>query len=117
MLKRKCLLTGTFWAVLVLSLGLYPSVTFAQTEVPYVEPSQCPIEVPEDADLECGYLIAPENYANPDGRLIRMPYVILHSTGPNPDPTPLLYTAGGPGYSSMSTVGGWARSPTTRAAS
>jgi pimeloyl-ACP methyl ester carboxylesterase len=111
MLKRVCLTTGMFLAVLAFSLIFNTSVTFAESEVPYVEPSHCPIEVPEDADLECGYLVAPENYAEPNGRLIRMPYVILHSTGPNPDPTPLLYTAGGPGYSSMSTVGGWARSP------
>jgi len=111
MKKRSYVILGTCLAVLTLSPVFNQSVTFAQSNLPYVETSPCPIEVPEDADLECGYLVAPENYAEPDGRIVRMPYVILHSTGPNPDPTPLLYTAGGPGYSSMSTVGGWAQSP------
>jgi len=107
MKKRSYVILGTCLAVLTLSLVLNQSVTFAQSEVPYVEPSPCPIEVPEDADLECGYLVAPENYAEPDGRLIRMPYIILHTKSPDPNQVPLLFTEGGPGGESLQSVWGF----------
>ena len=76
----------------------------AQEGAPFVTPAECPIEVPANADIECGYLSAPENYDQPEGRWIRMPYIILHSPTAEPDATPLLFTEGGPGGDSLQSI-------------
>jgi pimeloyl-ACP methyl ester carboxylesterase len=96
-----------FGALFTLSLGLFPSSSFAESELPYVEPADCAIEVPADADLECGVLVAPENYALPEGRQVRMPYIILHSPSPDSGQTPVLFTEGGPGGTSLQSVWGF----------
>jgi len=82
-----------------------------QREAPRFEPSDCPIDVPDDPPIDCGYLIVPEDYDDSEGTTIRLPVIIIHSRSENPAPDPLLYTAGGPGYSSLSSVWGFAGSP------
>jgi hypothetical protein len=81
------------------------SETRAQEAIPRFERSKCPIEVPSEASIECGTLIAPENYDNPDGRTVRLPVIILHSRQANPSEEALLFTEGGPGFSSLGSVG------------
>lgn len=78
--------------------------------MPYVESADCVIEVPSDADLECGVLVAPENYAVPEGRQVRMPYIILHSPSPASGQTPVMFTEGGPGGTSLQSVWGFKNS-------
>jgi pimeloyl-ACP methyl ester carboxylesterase len=75
-----------------------------------VESADCVIEVPSDADLECGVLVAPENYAVPEGRQVRMPYIILHSPSPASGQTPVMFTEGGPGGTSLQSVWGFKNS-------
>ncbi len=70
-------------------------------DVGKVSSIQCPIEVPESVETECGALQVPENYADPDSVNIQLPYIILHSPNPNQAPDPLIFTQGGPGYSSL----------------
>jgi pimeloyl-ACP methyl ester carboxylesterase len=96
----------------ILLLG--PGRVQAQAERPF--PAQttsipCPIDVPATVETTCGALIVPENYAEPDGARVRLPYIILHSPHPNPAPDPLVYTLGGPGYSSLVAVWGFVDSP------
>ncbi|MDF2190687.1 alpha/beta fold hydrolase [Paraflavitalea sp. CAU 1676] len=52
---------------------------------------------------ECGYLIVPENREKKHSRMIKLPYVIVRSKNPAKHKDPVLYTAGGPGGSSL----GW----------
>lgn len=97
------------WVCVVLvSLGLwmgsFPEPILAQVAAPSFEPAACPVEVPEEASVACGYLVAPEDYANPAGATVRLPVIILHSRSPNPAPDPVLYTEGGPGFSSLGAV-------------
>ncbi|MEJ2758960.1 MAG: hypothetical protein P8046_10815, partial [Anaerolineales bacterium] len=75
--------------------------------MPYVEPVDCPIEVPGNAEIDCGVLVTPENYAKPGGAVVRLPYIYINSTSPNPASTPMLFTEGGPGYSSLRQVWGF----------
>lgn len=89
----------------------FAPVVYAEGEVPRFEPADCPIDVPNDPPINCGYLIVPEDYDDPEGATIRLPVIIIHSRSANPAPDPLLYTSGGPGYSSLSSVWGFARSP------
>ena len=82
----------------------------ASVDLPRFEPGPCPIEVPEEATIECGTLIAPEDYEKPAGRTVRLPVFIIRSPNPNAAPDPLLFTQGGPGYTSVNSVWDFARS-------
>jgi pimeloyl-ACP methyl ester carboxylesterase len=91
---------------------LFTPLTFthAQEAIPRFEPSECPVNVPDNPPVDCGYLIVPEDYDAPSGKTIRLPVIIIHSSSPNPAPDPILFTEGGPGYSSLGSVWYMARS-------
>lgn len=48
-----------------------------------------------------GYLEVLENRDKPNGNTIKLPVYIFKSRSKNPKPDPILYTVGGPGYTSM----------------
>jgi pimeloyl-ACP methyl ester carboxylesterase len=48
-------------------------------------------------DVECGYLLVPENRDDPDSPMIRIAFSIFHSRADNPEPDPIVYLSGGPG--------------------
>lgn len=79
--------------------------SYAQEVIPRFEPADCPVDVPDNPPIDCGYLLVPENYDAPSGEIIRLPVIIIHSRSSNPAPDPILYTEGGPGYSSLGSVG------------
>lgn len=54
----------------------------------------------------CGYLVVPENRSRPGSGMVRLPFIILRSKNPHKHQDPLLYTAGGPGGSSLSWIQG-----------
>lgn len=70
----------------------------------------CPIDVPDGA--ECGELVVPENHDEPDGPELRLPYVIIRNRSGSAEPDPVIFTTGGPGYSSLSSAWGFAESAT-----
>ncbi|NIN64140.1 MAG: alpha/beta fold hydrolase [Anaerolineae bacterium] len=49
-------------------------------------------------DLECGYLVVPEDRDDPASTLVRLPVVIFRTLNPNPKLDPVIYLAGGGGY-------------------
>lgn len=51
----------------------------------------------EALGFECGYVIAPERHANPDGPTIRLPVAIRRATAADARPDPLFLAQGGPG--------------------
>lgn len=53
----------------------------------------------EGTTYSCGIVVVPENHDKPDGRLIELFYLKLHSTGATPAADPMIYLAGGPGSS------------------
>jgi pimeloyl-ACP methyl ester carboxylesterase len=73
----------------------------AQGTLPRFERSDCPIEVPSEPPIECGYLVTLEDYDNPESREIRTAVIIIRSRNENPSKDALLFTEGGPGYSSL----------------
>lgn len=87
------------------------SPALAQPELPRFEPSACPLEIPNDPPIDCGYLIVPEHHDDPASATIRLPVLTIHSHSPDPQPDPILYTGGGPGSSSLPAVWHFARSP------
>ena len=46
---------------------------------------------------ECGYLHVPEDRNHPNGRVLDLKIVIVRAYGPDRQPDPLFYIAGGPG--------------------
>jgi len=111
-----------FWAAGVLALagGLLfgpaappaaagPAVPPVQGGGAYFETAPCPFEpgrLPPDAHVDCGYLIVPEDRAQPI-RTVRLAVAILRSPNPNPLPDPILYLSGGPGDSALDSIDYW----------
>lgn len=69
------------------------------------ESAPCMFSVPagyqEGKDVSCGWLIVPEQHANPNGPTIRLAVAIFKSRAANPQPDPLVMAQGGPGGSTI----------------
>ena len=86
----------------VLSCVLLCGSAIAQEAVPRFEPSACPFEGAEVRDdVQCGYLVVPENRSIPDGRTLRLSVAVLKSSSGSPHPDPLVFLSGGPGDPSV----------------
>lgn len=81
-----------------------------QIHTPRIEPCDCPVKVDSSFQTQCGYLIVPENRKKTNGKMIKLPFVWVKSKNPDKQKDPFLYTAGGPGGSSL----GWASGSTRR---
>ncbi|MCC6612566.1 MAG: alpha/beta fold hydrolase [Anaerolineae bacterium] len=87
---------SAFALVLLSSLG----IASAQAQggvVPRFEPAPCPVSYPARYDVSCGYVIVPEEHANPDGDTLRVMVAIFHTGEHDRQPDPVIYLAGGPG--------------------
>lgn len=62
---------------------------------------QLPGGAREGENVDCGWLIVPEEHARPDGPTLRLAVVIIRTQDPNPAPDPLVMLQGGPGGSSI----------------
>jgi len=106
---------------LVLLIIVFPfayHTASAQENIPRFEKVSCDVfdlddyayDAVEGTDVECGYLIVPENRKDPDGKTIKLGVVIIHSTNSNPAQDPLVLTQGGPGGSGIEIFAGLAAS-------
>ncbi len=69
---------------------------------PKFEQVQKPVvNVPKGEDYTFGYLQVPENRQEPGGKWIKLPVYIFPSKNPQKAKDPVIYTVGGPGYTSM----------------
>jgi pimeloyl-ACP methyl ester carboxylesterase len=59
---------------------------------------------------QCGYLIVPENRKKYNSKKIKLPFIIVKSKNQDKKKDPVLYTAGGPGGSSLGWANGISRS-------
>jgi len=67
---------------------------------PKIEPCECAFKA-DSLNYHCGNLIVPENRNEPKGKTIKLPFIYVESNNPNKLKDPVLYTAGGPGASSL----------------
>jgi len=87
----------------------------AQSVVPRFEPGGCAVPIPEtEKNVQCGYVVVPEDRSAHNGKTIRLPIVILRSLSSTPKPDPVLRTLGGPGASSLKMIRGRRSSPWLR---
>ncbi|HEX2846134.1 MAG TPA: alpha/beta fold hydrolase [Chitinophagaceae bacterium] len=77
-----------------------------QGYVPRIEACDCPVKVDSNYSNQCGYLIVPENRKKANGKTIKLPFIIAKSNNPDKRKDPLLFTAGGPGGSSLDWITG-----------
>ncbi len=69
--------------------------------LPTFEPSVCKFEYNSPVNVECGYLVVPENRGKPDSPPIRIHVAIFKSNNPDPKPDPVIYVAGGGGVNQL----------------
>ncbi len=89
-------------ALRIATLLIFLSITLtacglSSTRVPRFEPTECAFSPPSIANVECGYLIVPEDRDNDDSPTIRLHVAIARSSAQDPEPDPLIYLSGGPG--------------------
>jgi pimeloyl-ACP methyl ester carboxylesterase len=73
------------------------TITPQPTGVPRFEKADCWFKKPIGRDVECGWLIVPEDHAKPDGRTIKLAVARFKSDADKPEPDPIVYLEGGPG--------------------
>ena len=69
-----------------------PKKTYAEN----ITINDCWFEQKDDWPLaECGVLLVPENYSKPDGREVKLPFIIFKATEPDQKTYPLVVAGGG----------------------
>jgi pimeloyl-ACP methyl ester carboxylesterase len=96
--------------IVLVSIGTFclPISSSAQTPTgeeiqpgPRLEPSPCVLTVPKEERIDCLTLVVPENRGHPTRSTVRLPLMIFRSRSANPEADPVIFTAGGPGGSSL----------------
>ncbi len=92
-------------------MGLLIAPTLAQDLPPQVETTNCWMALPdgvvEGENVDCGYLIVPEDRTDPDSPTIQLAYAILRAPDADVKPDPVIYLAGGPGGNAVGDLEGW----------
>jgi pimeloyl-ACP methyl ester carboxylesterase len=68
---------------------------------PKYEKSDCPFDKGQGVTVECGYLVVPEDRANPQGSTTKIAVARYKASLPNPALDPIVYLEGGPGASPL----------------
>jgi len=92
-------------ALPLLALALLPG-TAATAAEQRLEAVPCPFEVPFGESAQCGYLVAPQDHARPDGETVRVFFAILRAHAATAAPDPIVQLAGGPGQAMSDFVDG-----------
>jgi pimeloyl-ACP methyl ester carboxylesterase len=61
----------------------------------------CAIRLPSDERIDCYLLNVPQNRARGDSKIVQLPVIVFRSRNSEPKPDPVVFTAGGPGASSL----------------
>jgi cyclophilin family peptidyl-prolyl cis-trans isomerase/pimeloyl-ACP methyl ester carboxylesterase len=73
--------------------------------IPRFEPARCPFPLgtgqTEGTNVTCGFVVVPEDHANPSGPTIRLATAQFKAVRKNPPPEPIVYLEGGPGEAAI----------------
>ena len=75
--------------------------TPAPASAPRFEKTECWFKEPAGHDVECGWVIVPEDHARPEGKMIKLAVARFKSAASQPEPDPVIYLEGGPGGSAL----------------
>ncbi|MEZ4667916.1 MAG: alpha/beta fold hydrolase [Anaerolineae bacterium] len=99
------------YGLFLLMALLVAAPVLAQDTVPQVEQTDCWMELPdgvvEGDNLNCGYLIVPEDRSDPNSPTIQLAFAVLYAPGDDVKADPVIYLAGGPGSNAVGDVSGW----------
>lgn len=70
-----------------------PTVSYT----PLFEKATCPFDEPAGSNVNCGYLVVPEDRTGDPSHTIRLAVAVYHSKSGTPDPAPVIFLQGGPG--------------------
>lgn len=98
-----------------LGVGLwFPSIRpSAPAQLPRFDQTPCPVAIPSGVRVECGSLLVLEDRSRPDSPRLQLPVIIVKSRTAPALPDPIVFTAGGPGFSSFGNIAGFARAQYT----
>ena len=97
-----------FWLVIVLLTLVSSSVIGCEPDYAYsFEKAECQFEVPTDEEMECGYLVVPQNRKQKNRPNIKLHVAVVHSKNENPAPDPVVILNGGPGGYTLDSIGHW----------
>ncbi len=68
---------------------------------PHLVKAPCAVNLPNDEKIDCYSLTVLENRTRSDSNLLHLPVIVFRSRSAAPRPDPVLFTAGGPGASSL----------------
>ena len=71
---------------------------------PEFQEASCQFDEPLGREPECGFLVVPQDRADPDGRQVRIHVAIFRSDSADPAPDPVIYLEGGPGGEATSVL-------------
>ncbi|MGN6692554.1 MAG: alpha/beta hydrolase [Aquihabitans sp.] len=73
---------------------------------------ECPMDLTDEVIVEvtCGTVEVPENRTDPHSKMISLAVAKLHSNSDTPREDPVVQLEGGPGFSSLDSVGGYSKS-------
>ncbi|MGF7038492.1 pimeloyl-ACP methyl ester carboxylesterase [Mucilaginibacter lappiensis] len=77
---------------------------YCQTYKPLIEPYPNMVKADSRLILKTGFLVVPENRAQPNGRKIKIPFFFVRRPDQDPKKNISLYTTGGPGYSTTANI-------------
>ncbi|MBN2393611.1 MAG: alpha/beta fold hydrolase, partial [Anaerolineae bacterium] len=74
-------------------------------ETPSFEQTQCPFDVPLDAQVDCGFVFVREERGGTDPNdVIRLAIAVYHSTSADPLSDPVIFLQGGPGSGAVEDI-------------
>src|SRR5512135_2043300 len=102
-MKPRLLLTAIL-SSLLLTNCTSPVMTQPSDATPSVikfEEGPCPFNVSGISKVQCGYVVVPEDHANPNGPTIRLAVGVLKNQSSARQPDPVIVLAGGPGEKAL----------------
>ena len=87
--------------IIFVSLFFAAQPLFGQSIPRFEDEESAVIDLPKDQKIRFGYLVVFEDRSKKGGKTLRLPVFILKSRSRHPKQDPVLYTAGGPGSSSV----------------
>lgn len=83
-----------------------PSTTTGPGEgyTPVFEEDDCAFDLTTSREMRCGWLVVPEDRAEPDGAEVRLHVAIFESPDPDAPEDPIIYLDGGPGGETLDTL-------------
>jgi pimeloyl-ACP methyl ester carboxylesterase len=95
--------------LLIILLAAFSTLVLsAQVFKPVIEHTDCFLEddqsLKDDPRIQFAFITVPEDYDNPDGRLLKLAFVIIKAADTNPEPDPIMHLTGGPGSKALTSA-------------